>query len=305
MWNFLIHLKNILIAMLKKPENMISPVLCGDKLSENGEKTLNSLQKILILIKNHTGQDFSLYKESTLNRRIKRRMHVQQLDSLKDYLNYIEKHPNEIDALFKDILINVTGFFRDSKSFDSFEEKLRSEVLDKKADGDNVRIWIPGCATGEEVYSIAIIIQDYMEKSGKNLEVQIFGTDIDDDAVKIARSATYPSTIADDIRPGRLHKFFTKKDDIYRVKGNIREMAIFASHNVLINPPISRLDAISCRNVLIYMNKDAQNKILSAFSYALKPGGVLFLGPSESMSNFTESFTVLDSKWKIYKFKGL
>ncbi|MGB9979198.1 CheR family methyltransferase [Methanobacterium sp.] len=271
-----------------------------EKSIENNEETL---QKILILIKDHTGHDFSFYKESTVTRRTKRRMHVHQLDSLNEYYNYIEKHPNEINTLFNDLLINVTSFFRDSNAFDIFEKELISEVLDKKVSGDTVRIWIPGCATGEEVYSVAVIIYEYMEKSGKHLKVRIFGTDIDDNAILTARSSVYPCKIAEDITSERLNKFFIKKDDNYKVKKNIREMAIFALHDILIDSPFSKIDVISCRNVLIYMNKDAQNKILSAFIYALKPNGILFLGPSESISTFAESLHTLSSKWKIYQLK--
>lgn len=271
------------------------------KIIGRDEETLSSLQKILILIRNRTGHDFSLYKENTINRRIARRMNVHQIDKVSDYLKFIQENPKEINVLFKELLINVTSFFRDPKAFESFKNKLISEVLDKKRDGDRVRVWIPGCSTGEEVYSIAMILQEYMDKSRKNLEVQLFGTDIDEDAINIARAATYPSTIVTDISSERLHRFFTKKGDGYRVKKNIREMAIFAPHDVLINPPFSKLDVISCRNVLIYMNKDAQKKMLSAFNYALKSGSIMFLGPSESISNFVESFTTLDTKWKIYK----
>jgi Methylase of chemotaxis methyl-accepting proteins len=267
------------------------------------EETTSSLQKILILIRNRTGHDFSLYKESTINRRIARRMNVHQIDKVPDYLKYIQQHSKEINTLFKELLINVTSFFRDPEAFKIFEKHLKSEVLDKKMDGERVRVWIPGCSTGEEVYSIAMIIQEYIDESGKHLEVQLFGTDIDDDAINTARTATYPSTIVTNVNSDRLKRFFTKKGEGYRVNKNIREMAIFAPHDVLINPPFSKLDAISCRNVLIYMNKDAQKKMLSAFNYALKPRGILFLGPSESISNFVESFKTLDNKWKIYKSK--
>ena len=273
------------------------------KIIGKDEESLGSLQKILILIRNRTGHDFSLYKESTINRRIARRMNVHQIDKVSDYLKYIQQHPKEINTLFKELLINVTSFFRDPEAFKIFEKYLKSEVLDKKMDGERVRVWIPGCSTGEELYSIAMIIYEYIEASGKHLEIQLFGTDIDDDAINTARTATYPSTIVANVNPERLKRFFTKKGEGYRVKKNIREMAIFAPHDVLINPPFSKLDAVSCRNVLIYMNKDAQKKMLSAFNYALKPEGILFLGPSESISNFVESFKTLDNKWKIYKSK--
>lgn len=292
----------------KLPEKLISYLKGIDQISPEkmilkDKKSHNSLQKILILIKNKTGHDFSLYKESTINRRVARRINIHQIDNISDYLKYIQEHPNEINTLFKELLINVTSFFRDPEAFKHFENEIKSEVLDKKVDGEKVRIWVPGCATGEEVYSIAIILQEYVDETEKHLEIQLFGTDIDEEAINIARSATYPSTIVDNVSQERLHKFFTKTKGSYRVKKNIREMAIFAPHDVLINPPFSKLDIISCRNVLIYMNKDAQKKILSAFTYALKSGGILFLGPSESISNFVESFKTLDNKWKIFKSK--
>jgi two-component system CheB/CheR fusion protein len=292
----------------KIPEDLISYIKrIGEKppkkIIGEDEETINSLQKILILIKNRTGHDFSLYKESTINRRIARRMNVHQIDEVSHYLKYIQKNPKEINILFKELLINVTSFFRDPDAFNTFKDVITSEVLDKKFDSERVRIWVPGCSTGEEVYSIAIIIQEYLDESGKQLEIQLFGTDIDEDAINTARSATYPSTIVSEVSSKRLKRFFTKKGDSYKVKKGIREMAIFAPHDVLINPPFSKLDAISCRNVLIYMNRDAQKKILSAFTYALKPEGILFLGPSESISNFVGSFTTLNNKWKLFKSK--
>lgn len=291
----------------KIPEALISYVnRMGEKppqkIFEKDEETPSSIQKILILIRNMTGHDFSLYKENTINRRIARRMNVHQFDKVSDYFIFLQKHHKEVDTLFKELLINVTNFFRDPDAFKAYETYLRS-ALDNKVDGDEVRIWVPGCSTGEEVYSIAMIIQRYMEECGKHLEVQLFGTDIDEDAIKVARSATYPRTIVNDIDQDYLNRFFNKKGENYRVKKSIREMAIFAPHDVLINPPFSKLDSISCRNVLIYMNKDAQKKILSAFTYALKPDGILFLGPSENISDFVESFTILDNKWKVYKSK--
>jgi two-component system CheB/CheR fusion protein len=230
-------------------------------------------------------------------------MNVHQIDKVSDYLKYIQSNPKEIDILFKELLINVTSFFRDTESYKSFKEKMVSEVLHKKSEGESVRIWVPGCSTGEEVYSIAMLLKEYMEESGKNLEIQLFGTDIDEDAVNIARSGTYPITSVADVSQERLNRFFTKKGDIYTIKKNIREMVIFAPHDILLNPPFSKLDIISCRNVLIYMNRDAQKKILSSFNYALKAGGILFLGPSESIGDFVESFATLDAKWKIYKSK--
>ncbi len=297
------------VAMPDKiPEDLISYInrlgtKPPKKIIAEDEEALSSIQKILIIIKNRTGHDFSLYKENTINRRIARRMNVHQIDKVSDYLKYIQKNTEEVNILFRELLINVTSFFRDPDAFNSFKHIFIEEILEKKMDGDKVRIWVPGCSTGEEVYSLAMIIQEYMDQTTKNLEVQLFGTDIDNDAINIARSAIYPSTIVSEVSEERLKRFFIKKGDSYKVKKNIREMAIFAPHDVLINPPFSKLDAISCRNLLIYMNKEAQKKILSAFTYAIEPKGILFLGPSESISDFVESFVTVDNKWKIFKSK--
>jgi len=292
----------------KIPENLITYVKrIGKKqpkrIMAEDEEALSSIQKILIIIRDRTGHDFSLYKENTINRRIARRMNVHQIDEVSDYLKYIQKNSEEVNILFRELLINVTSFFRDPDAFKSFKDKFIDELLDNKMDGEKVRVWVPGCSTGEEVYSIAIIIQEYLNLTTKNLEVQLFGTDIDNDAINTARTAIYPSTIVSEVSEERLKQFFIKKGDSYKVKKNIREMAIFAPHDILINPPFSKLDVISCRNLLIYMNKDAQKKILSAFTYSLKPGGILFLGPSESISDYVESFATLDNKWKIFKSK--
>ncbi|MGZ7043884.1 MAG: chemotaxis protein CheB, partial [Methanobacterium sp.] len=271
------------------------------KLIGMDKNTVNSRQKILILVKKRTGHDFSLYKESTINRRIGRRMAVLQIENITNYLEYIQKNPYEANVLFKEFLINVTSFFRDPEAFESFKKDVTSELLEKKADGGTLRIWVPGCSTGEEIYSIAIIIEEYMDNSKKMFDVQLFGTDIDKDAIEMARTGTYPPTISSEITPERLGKFFSKSDSSYRINKNIREMVIFAPHDLLKDPPFINLDIISCRNVLIYMNKEAQKKLLSSFSYGLKQNGILFIGPSESIGPLIDSFKSLDNKWKIYK----
>ncbi len=271
------------------------------KIIGHDEEALTTRQKILVLVKSRTGHDFSLYKESTINRRIGRRMAVLQIENISEYLEYIQKNPHEANVLFKEFLINVTSFFRDPESYESFKTNITSKILEKKVDGDVLRIWVPGCSTGEEIYSIAIIIREYMENTEKIFDVQLFGTDIDKDAIEMARSGIYPPTISSEITPERLKKFFLKKEDNYQINKDIREMVIFAPHNLLKDPPFINLDIISCRNVLIYMNKDAQKKVLSSFSYGLNPEGILFLGPSESIGSFLDSFKTLDSKWKIYK----
>ena len=168
-------------------------------------------------------------------------------------------------------------------------------------DVDNLRVWVPGCSSGEEVYSIAIIIHELLEESGKNIDVQIFGTDIDIDALTTARSGTYPITIAEDVSPELLNKYFVKKDNVFTIRTDIREMVVFAPHDVLIDPPFTKLDVLSCRNLLIYLNGEAQQKVISNFNYALNKDGILFLGPSESVGEFVDAFNVVDKKWKIFK----
>jgi len=264
------------------------------------EETERALQKIFMLIRNRTSHDFSYYKENTVYRRISRRMNVHQIENIQTYLRYLQENPYEIDVLFKELLINVTNFFRDEKAFDSFKNNLK-EIIRQKLDVDNFRVWVPGCSSGEEVYSIAIIIHELLEESGKNINVQIFGTDIDVDAVTTARSGTYPSTIAEDVSSERLNKYFVKKDNVFTIRTDIREMAVFAPHDVLKDPPFTKLDVLSCRNLLIYLNGGAQQKVISNFNYALNKGGILFLGPSESVGEFVDAFSLIDKKWKIFK----
>lgn len=264
------------------------------------EETERALQKIFMLIRNRTSHDFSYYKENTVYRRISRRMNIHQIENIQTYLRYLQENPHEIDILFKELLINVTSFFRDEKSFDSFKNSLK-ELIKQKLDVDNLRVWVPGCSSGEEVYSIAIIIHELLEESGKNIDVQIFGTDIDIDALTTARSGTYPITIAEDVSPELLNKYFVKKDNVFTIRTDIREMVVFAPHDVLIDPPFTKLDVLSCRNLLIYLNGEAQQKVISNFNYALNKDGILFLGPSESVGGFVDAFNVVDKKWKIFK----
>lgn len=286
------------------PEKLISYVDSAHKTIKKiltpKDETEQALQKIFMLIRNRTGHDFSYYKENTVYRRISRRMNVHQIDNMSIYLRYLQENPHEIDILFKEFLINVTNFFRDDKAFDALKNNLR-KLIHNKSDVDPLRVWIPGCSSGEEVYSVAIIIHELLEEAGKNLDVQIFGTDIDIEAISSARSGTYPSTITADINEARLNKYFVKKDNLFTIRNDIREMAVFAPHDVLKDPPFTKLDVLSCRNLLIYLNSDAQQKVLSNFNYALNKDGILLLGPSESVGEFVDAFNVIDKKWKIFK----
>lgn len=271
------------------------------KILSTEDITEQALMKIFILIRNRTGHDFSQYKKSTIYRRVGRRMNIHQLDDMSQYLRYLQENPNEIDLLFKEFLINVTHFFRDPEAFDSFKQGVHKYIVDEKSDLDTLRIWVPGCSSGEEVYSIAIIIQELLEETNKHLEVQIFGTDLDINSVKTARAATYSDIISKDITPERLSKFFYKRENLYVIKNNVRDTVVFANHNVLKDPPFTNLDILSCRNLLIYLETDAQEKVLSKFNYSLKKDGILFLGPSENIGDFIDAFSVVDKKWKIYK----
>ena len=286
------------------PEKMISYVESAHKTIKKiltpKEETEQALRKIFMLVRNRTGRDFSYYKENTIYRRIGRRMNVHQIENIPNYLQYLQDNDHEIDILFKELLINVTNFFRDDKAFDALKNHLR-KLIAQKTDEDDIRVWVPGCSSGEEVYSIAIIISELLEEFARNLDVQIFGTDIDLEAISTARSGLYPSSISDDVSPQRLEKFFVKKDNVYIIKNHIREMAVFAPHDVILDPSFTRLDVISCRNLLIYLNIEAQQKILSNFNYALNKNGILFLGPSESVGEFVDAFNVLDRKWKVFE----
>jgi len=286
------------------PEKMISYVKSAhktiNKILTPKEESEQALRKIFMLVRSRTGRDFSYYKENTVYRRIGRRMNVHQIENIPIYLRYLQENPLEIDILFKELLINVTNFFRDDKAFDSLKNNIRDLIIEK-SDGDNIRVWVPGCSSGEEVYSIAIIINELLEESGKNLDVQIFGTDIDTDAITTARSGTYSTSISADVNPERLKKFFVKKDNIYIIKNHIREMVVFAPHDVIKDPPFTRIDILSCRNLLIYLNGDAQEKTISNFNYAINKDGLLFLGPSESVGGFVDAFNALDKKWKIFR----
>lgn len=260
--------------------------------------------KILLLIRTTTRHDFTHYKPSTIRRRIERRMAVHKINQVADYYRYLQENPTEIKALFKDLLICVTSFFRDAEAFDILESKVIPQILASKPARSSVRVWVPGCGTGEEALSLAILFSEVRERLGKHLQIQIFATDIDAEAIERSRLAEFPESISAAVSPERLRRFFTKKEGIFKVKQEIREMVIFAPHNLISDPPFSKLDLVSCRNVLIYLDSELQKKVLPLFYFALNPGGYLFLGPSESISGFPEYFAPVDLKWKIYQSKG-
>jgi two-component system, chemotaxis family, CheB/CheR fusion protein len=265
----------------------------------------NALRKIFVLLRSKTGHDFSQYKLNTINRRIARRMAVHQIETMEMYINYLQHTPAEVESLFRDLLIGVTNFFRDPKAFKALEEQIIPKIFAGKAPGAVIRVWSTGCSTGEEAYSLAILFQEHLETLKKNYKVQVFATDIDSQAIATARTGLYPASIADDIVPERLARFFTAEPDgsAYRIHKGIRDMLVFSEQNVIKDPPFSKLDLISCRNLLIYIDGDLQKKLIPLFHYALNPGGFLFLGTSETVGDFADLFTTLDRKLKLYQRK--
>lgn len=257
--------------------------------------------KILRVIRSKTGHDFSHYKKKTIIRRVQRRISVHNLEPA-EYLRYIQEHADEARHLFKELLINVTSFFREPEAFAVLKTTILPELLNDKQNY-TLRVWVPGCATGEEAYSIAMVIREYAEDTGHDYKAQIFATDIDDDSVAQARTGIYPPNITLDVSHDRLAKFFVKEDAGYRVKKDIREMIIFANQNAIKDAPFTRLDIVSCRNLLIYLETDLQARLISLFHYALNENGILFLGSSETIGSLTDLFGTADRKWKFFRAK--
>ncbi len=270
--------------------------------SATAPQSENALKKIFILLRTQTGHDFSQYKPSTIYRRIERRMAVHQIDTLDNYVKYLQQTSIEVQALFNDVLIGVTNFFRDPEAFAALQIQVIPKLFENKPPGGVVRVWSTGCSTGEEAYSIAILLQEQMEALKASYKLQIFATDIDSRAIATARTGIYPASIAADISPERLARFFTLDADgsAYRVHKGIRDLLVFSEQDVIKDPPFSKLDLISCRNLLIYLGPDLQKKLISLFHYALQPGGMLFLGTSETVSEYGDLFAVLDRKAKLF-----
>jgi len=264
-----------------------------------------ALRDILKLLRSRTGHDFSHYKRVTVLRRIARRLQVNQLHQLTAYRDFIREHPLEAQALLKDLLISVTNFFRDRNAFEALEREVMDEIFHAKTSGDNVRVWVPGCATGEEAYSVAILLLEYAERLPSPPSIQIFATDIDEAAIRTAREGRYTEIIEADVSQTRLRHFFTKETNGYRIKKEVRECVLFAVHNLIKDPPFSRLDAITCRNLLIYLNREAQQRILELFHFVLLTNGFLFLGNSESIGSEIKLFAAVDKKQRIYRAKDV
>jgi two-component system CheB/CheR fusion protein len=273
--------------------------------SAKAVRTEDFFKKIFILLRAHTGHDFSQYKQNTITRRVERRMAVHQMDRLDRYLRYLQHTPAEVESLFRDLLIGVTNFFRDPEAFKTLEDAAIPRLFASKPPGAVLRVWVPGCSTGEEAYSIGILLQERMELLKLAFKAQVFATDVDSRAIDQARHGTYPASIAADITPERLTRFFEPElsdGGGYRIKKAIRDLLVFSQHDVIKDPPLSKMDLISCRNLMIYMNAALQKKLIPLFHYALNPEGLLFLGTSETVGD-PDLFATVDRQAKIYQRK--
>ena len=297
LWN---NARGIQLPAPGDDETPVAHVVDGD----DAASAEDALQDIVARLLSHTGHDFRNYKRATVLRRIERRLQVRGVQSLPQYRDLLETDPAENKMLLDDMLIGVTNFFRDREAFESLERDIVPELFKDKGAGDEVRVWVAACASGEEAYSMAMLMADQAAQMEHPPAFQVFGSDIDDRAIDTARTGTYPAAIITDVAPSRLRQYFNKEDDRYRIRKSLRDRILFASHNLLRDPPFSRVDMISCRNLLIYLNRDVQVRLLQTFHFALKPGGYLFLGSSESAESVTDYFIPVDKKNRIYRARG-
>ncbi len=279
------------------------PLVTAKAESSLEEKDQSDLEKVLILLRSKSGHDFSLYKKNTVYRRVERRMSIHQIGRIASYVRYLQENPQEVELLFRELLIGVTSFFRDPEAWEQLQREVIPALLASRPSGGVLRAWSAGCSTGEEAYSLAIIFKEALEqvKPAENFTLQIFATDLDKDAIDKARQGLYPAKIAAEVSPERLKRFFIKDEEGYRVGKEIREMVTFATQNVIMHPPFTRLDILICRNLLIYLTQELQKKLMPLFHYSLNPGGVLFLGSSEAVSTFTDLYAPLDIKSRLFR----
>ncbi|HEY1878401.1 MAG TPA: CheR family methyltransferase [Caulobacteraceae bacterium] len=276
-------------------------IATGEPRAEGVREIREARQEIYAILRNQIGHDFSGYKEKTFLRRVSRRVQVNRLDTLGAYVERLRQEPAEAAALFRDLLINVTNFFRDADAFKALETEVVPKLFADRGADDVVRVWVPGCATGEEVFSIAILLREYMDSLRAVPRVQIFATDIDEPALAVARAGRFPAASLDGVSEARRKRFFTADDGVYQLTKEVRDLCVFSPHSVLRDPPFSRLDLVSCRNLLIYFGTDAQNQVIPTFHYALRPGGYLFLGASENVTQFADLFTPVDKKNRLFR----
>ena len=258
------------------------------------------MAKLIALIRNAFGNDLTYYKPTTIDRRIERRMALHKIEKLPDYIKFVQSSTDELRQLYKDMLISVTSFFRDPDSFEALKTKVFPQLIEHKEPGGHIRVWVPACATGEEAYSIAMSLLEFLGDRAPEFRIQVFGTDVDETSVDRARRGVYPPNIALDVSPERLQRFFVKKESEYQVARRIRDMVVFSTQNVTKDAPFSRLDLVSCRNLLIYLKSAMQKKVLRILHYSLQAGGFLLLGSSETVGEASEQFSLVDRKNKVY-----
>ena len=273
-----------------------------DRAVPEGEPS-SALQKVFVLLRAYAGNDFSCYKNSMICRRIERRMSVHRFDSLPRYVRFLQETPQEVELLYKELLIAVTNFFRDPGLFDALKDRVIPRLLQDRSKQNPLRVWNPACSTGEETYSLAIVLKECLENQRlqDGPAIQVFATDIDKAAIEKARAATFSASIASDVSPERLERFFVREAEGYCIRQEIRDLVIFAPQNILVDPPFTKLDVLCCRNFLIYVNVETQKKLLPLWHYALSPGGLLVLGTAESVGDFGHLFSPLDQKWKVFR----
>jgi len=280
------------------------PYVGRDSLEDEERRSRRDIAQILALIESNLGVDFTAYKISTLFRRTTRRMVLHKLQNLRQYLQLLRSSPVEIEELFQDILINVTRFFRDPEAFETMKAGILPKLAADRGRDDPLRIWVLGCSTGEEAYSLAILCEEFARELGRPLPVRIFATDLNQAGIEKARAGVYPKSIESDVSPERLREFFVAADGGYRVSRAIREMCVFAPHNGLTEPPFSHMDIVSCRNMLIYLDRSLQERLLPLLHYALRADGLLWLGASEAIGSFSHLFETCDARLKMYRKRG-
>ncbi len=263
-------------------------------------QTQEGVAKLIVLMRTAFGNDLSYFKPTTIDRRVERRMALHKIEKLSDYIKFVQTNAEELRLLYKDMLISVTSFFRDEEPFEALKTRVFPRIFENKEVGAHIRIWVPACSTGEEAYSIAICLLEFLEERAPDFRLQVFGTDVDEVSIQHARRGVYPQNIALDVSPERLHRFFIKKESEYQVARRIRDMVVFSNQNVTKDAPFSRLDLVSCRNLLIYLRPGMQKKVLRILHYSLLPTGYLMLGTSETVGESSEYFSLLDRKNKIY-----
>ena len=293
---------DLVLPVAKIPE--ILAKYAGRKGLPPDDHPPDQLAEIVNLLRTKTSHDFALYKPGTLSRRIERRMALAGIDDSGRYLDLLRENPAELELLAKDLLINVTSFFRDPKAFEFLAEKVIPDLVRRHPSDRPLRIWVAGCSTGEETYSLAMLFLEEIAAAKRNIKLQVFASDVDEDAVALAREGHYPESIAADVSPERLARFFTQEEHGYRVVPELRGVVVFTVQDVLADPPFSRLDLISCRNLLIYLRPEAQQKVLLLFHFALSEGGILLLGGSETVGNLDDRFEPISKAQRIYRQIG-